>query len=385
LGLLVAASRDAGFDVAIVGRPGDRSPLRYGRSISGPEGRLVFTTVQWFEGPSTVEDLPDDLRRRIRSEEPLLITCTLRDGIVDRAEFVEGVLRQRPRVCETVLLACENAPHPAYEALAEVANETGALMLRTVVNRMCIACKNDRDGRRLVSAHPLGEWLIAAPDTEVGLLEQLATASEVKIVTDIDARHDRKLWMVNGAHQALALMARKANYPDLPLAARDPKVEARLSHLHAAMNDALEKLHPQLSKGTENLDYAVEHVQAYCEHPDSINRVLGQFKRVKLASFFRMLDERIARPARICAENGVSIAPFLAVINVLEQLLESIDAYQDAEDLRTGHVVPDADQDAAAVDAYKGLLSGWIDDEQIAQRAKELAINLAQHLIALDG
>jgi hypothetical protein len=380
LGLLIPASRAAAFDVAIIGRPGDRSPVRYGRSISGPHGRLVYTTVQWFEGPSTFDDLPDDLRARIASAEPLLVASTLRDQIIERTELVERVLRARPAGCETVVLACENAPHRAYNDIAGVADETGTLMLQTVVNRMCIASENDSDGRRLVSAHPLGEWLIERPARSMELLEQLATATEVEIVDDISARHDRKLWMVNGAHQALALMARRANHPDLPLAARDPTVAARVSHIHAAMNDALEKVHPELS---DNLDYAVAHVQAYSEHPDSINRVLGQFNRSRLASFFVMLDDRLGRPARICARNGVSTAPFVAVINQLDQLLANVDAYQDAESLRNGIAGIDPDRDVEAVRAYEDLLTDWMADQEIARRARYVEAVLAQHRVAL--
>jgi len=49
----------AGFDVCIVGRPGDSSPREYGHAGSGPTGRLRYPEVTWFIGPATSSDLPD--------------------------------------------------------------------------------------------------------------------------------------------------------------------------------------------------------------------------------------------------------------------------------------------------------------------------------------
>ena len=60
----------------------------------------------------------------------------------------------------------------------------------------------------MVSAHSLGEWLIESPAAPSPMLQALeAAVDEVELVIDYEARQARKLWMVNGAHQALALMA----------------------------------------------------------------------------------------------------------------------------------------------------------------------------------
>jgi hypothetical protein len=375
LGLVVPATLSAGFDVCIVGRPGDRSPLEYGHSGSGPRGRLRYLRVRWFVGPGQLEDLPGDLIEMIRSNEPLLLTCTLRGQIVDRRDFVEELLEARPAEAETMMLACENAPAPVYEEIAAARPEV--VVLRTVVNRMCIGLKNDSAGRRMVSAHPLGEWLVHRGEGAgrvARLLGALETAGAIEIVDDVDGRHDRKLWMVNGAHQALALMARKADTDELARVIEDPRVRARLHHLHAAMDTALQHLHPGLE---DNLSYGMDHVEAYAEHPDGAERVLGAYLRRDLAPFIETLDVRLAQPARICFQLGCSVAPFEFVFDLFESLAENLDSFQDAPEIRADPESFDPTADRLAVEAYARLVQGWNSPEDARERVARFAEALA--------
>jgi hypothetical protein len=323
----------------------------------------------------------------------MLVTCTLRDRIVERRSFIEELLRVRPPGSETTLLACENAPDGAYRELADNCKKLDVTFLRTVVNRMCIGRDPDSKGRRIVSAHELGEWLIEWPGAPSYLLEALAEVEEVELVVDIDAHHDRKLWMVNGAHQALALMARYGGTQDLRIArddeepddeekddlrqvAQDPRVLGRLLHLHGAMDDALHWAHPALSG---NLDYGLEHVVAYGEHPDSVNRVLGAFRRRDLAPFIETLEVRLAQPARICFEQGRSVAPFAHIFDAFESLVEYLDAFLDAIEVRENPDSFDPTADEWAVAAYARLVRGWNSErhaeERVARFAEALAVS----------
>ena len=327
-----------------------------------------------------------------------MLTCTLRKEIAGRREFVEGILAMRPPGAETMLLPCENAPDGVYEEIANSCRDDGLSVLRTVVNRMCMARDPDIDGRRMVFAHPLGEWLIERPARAGGILSALEAAGEVEVVDDIEARHDRKLWMVNGAHQALALMARKGSQKvlriptasdasqrpltageeldDMSLSGRDVAVVARLSHLHGAMDDALANEHPGLEG---NLDYAEEHVVAYAEHPDSIKRVLEAFRREDLAPFVKTLDLRLARPARICHGLGRSVAPFAFVFDIFEDLAADRDAFLDAEQVRLAPHLIDSEADARAVAAYARLVDGWMMGEEAEKRVSRFMKGLAAH------
>jgi len=368
--LLLPATLQARFQVAVVARAGDINPKHFGRGGSAPGSRLTYHRVNWFEGPATYAQLSDDLRAAIESEKmPLLITASLRKRITERLDFVQAVLRARPPGAETIVLACENDPHSAYEEIREVARETSATMLKTVVNRMCVALPRDDRRRRMVSAHPLGEWLIERPGKPSALLDQLAKATDIEIVDDIDARENRKLWMVNGAHQALALMALAGGHRTLRGAARTPSVLARLAHIHGTMNEALRRVHPELE---DNLGYGVKHVVAYCEHKDGIGRVLAAYRRSDLATFFENLDVRLAAPARLCAIDGVSVEPIVHVVETLERMVKNIDHFSDANELRRRTATISPERDARAVDAYERMLGGWRPEGEIARRVQSM-------------
>ncbi len=392
LGLLIPCTTAAGFSVCVIGRPGDESSNLYGLVGTGPEDLLSYPKVDWFEGPAGFADLDPEVRARIESDEPLLLTCTLREKIAERQPLVEELLRARPANAETIFLPCENAPHSTYAQLIEVCEETGAVALRTVVNRMCTEGKTDSENRRMVSAHQLGEWLIERPSGPSPMLDQLEVAPEVKRVDDYEARQARKLWMVNGAHQALALMAwegtertlgaiekdgyRKRRSDDLRDAARGLRVSGRLSHLHAAMDTALTHVYPDLEG---NLEYGLEHVVAYSEHPDSVKRVLGAFRREDLAPFIKTMEIRLARPAEICASLGHSVAPFTFVFDVFEYLALSLDAFLDVAAIRANLSQVDLRADERALEAYARLVKGWMSASEAQERVRRFASALASH------
>jgi len=261
-------------------------------------------------------------------------------------------------------------------------------MLATVVNRMCLELPRDSEGRRIVSAHPLGEWLVARPvgSQTPRLLGALSVVAGFEIVEDIAARHDRKLWMVNGAHQALALMARRANADhrledceDLREAIRNPSTAVRLGHIHNAMNEALRIKHPQLG---ESIDYGVKHVAAYAEHPDSVARVLSAFRRLELVPFLDALDERIAAPARVCSKSGLSIEPFIHVLDVFLELVANIDAFEDNVAARSTPI--SVSSDIGVVERFRAMLTPWAGDV-VERRTRYFAQLLADHREAYES
>jgi hypothetical protein len=386
LGLLIPMTQEAGFEVCVVGRPGERSPNRFGISGSGPTGRLRYRQVDWFEGPESVDDLPPEVARAIDGPGPVLITGSLRGAISDRCRFITEVLQRRPSVAETIVLACENAPRAGYQEIRTVCEETGAIMLDTVVNRMCVTLPRDSEGRRMVSAHPLGEWLVARPQPPFAssILSALEELDEFETVDDIKARYDRKLWMVNGAHQALALMARRANADnrledgdDLRQALRPPTA-ARLGHIHNAMNEALRVAHPYLEG---NIDYSVAHVEAYAEHPDSVARVLAAYRRLDLIPFLEALDERIAAPARICHERDLSIEPFSHIIDVFLELVANIDSFEDNIAVRSTPIA--VGSDIKVVERFAAMLTPWAG-ESIEKQVGHFARLMADHREAFE-
>lgn len=392
LGLIVPMSIDAEFDVCVVGRPENTDPPKVFRlSVSGPGGRLEYRAVSWWEGARTVAELPRDLVDRLASEEELLVTGSLRGAISERHEFIAEVLRLRPAQAETIVLACENAPHGDYEKVRDACAQTGVLMLDTVVNRMCVEERRDNDRRRMVSVHRLREWLVERPPgaTRSRLLEALCAVEGFEVVDDVRARHARKLWMVNGAHQALALAARHGGgdhrLQDWLQGGGDElregltsRVSAWLGRLHYAMNEALRSEYPSLS---DSIEYGDRHVRAYSEHSDSVARVLGAFQRLDLVPFIDALEERIAAPARICHRCGLSLEPFERVIAIFLELVASIDAFEDNEELRATPI--DAVADLATVERFREMLTPW-HGEAVDKLTTHFAQLLADHRQALE-
>ncbi len=393
LGLLIPTTIRAGFDVCVVCKPGETGALEFDVYGSDLTKKPTSHEVKWFEGPDRVEDLPGDVRERIGEGEPLLVTTSLREHIKDRLPFIEELLlHARPATAEAIFLACENEPDPAYERVIDVCSETGVHFLRTVVNRICVALPS-HDDRRRVSAHTLGEWLVERPPRPLPMLEALERVPEVELVDDFDARYDRKLWMVNGAHQALALMALRGRdefqldtdageeRDDLRQAMEDPQITARISHLHAAMHEALKVKHPHLS---DNLDYCTEYLVAYSEHPDSVSRILKSLRRADLTPFLISLQRRLMPPAPICHKRECSIDAFLYVIDVFLELVYNIDTFADRADVRAGAVTLDADEDERAIEYFEGLLIPWAGEKAIKKNTELFSTFLGDHRMAME-
>lgn len=374
-GLLIPCTLALGFKVAIVGRVGEDGPAEYVHGNTRTGAREA-RPVDLIEGPERLSDASAAFKSMVEASEPLLVTCSLRDAIVDRRDLVIELLEARPEGAETVFAACENSPHEVYKEIEEVCEARGIVSLRTVVNRMCRE-EEERDeaNRRVVLAHPLGELVFEQPPRSLALLEALSQLEEVEVVQEFDARKDRKIWMVNGVHLALALMARAAPQGepagfDLTQAAMRPEVLVQLAQLHGPMDEALRRRHPTL---VGNLDYGRDHVLAYMEHPDYVARVLSGFKRQDLAPFIGTMEERIGAPARVCFQANCSREAFEPVLDIFEDLVKDPDVFVDAAEIREDPTLVSGAADQRAIEAYERFLTGWMSVAAVEERVARLA------------
>jgi hypothetical protein len=379
-GLLIPATLAAGFSVFLIGRPGASGSTEY-VEIDTRTGEKKMHEVAAFEGPPALTDASMELRSRIGRGEPLLITSTLRDAIVPRRHLVAEILKARPKGAETLFATCENSPHPIYREIEDACADAGAVALRTVVDRMCREEEElDEQGRRVILAHPVGEWLFEAPHKPLPLLEALCAAGGAKAVENYVAHRDRKLWMVNGTHQALALLARVApvgryeiDAENLNKAARRSRTIVRISHLHGPMDEALRRLHPTL---TGNLQFGMERALAYTEHPDKASRVLSGLKRQDLGPFIVSMDERLGQPARVCFQAGCSVEAFSVVLDAFEAVASDPGAFGDAPEIRRDPDLISDTTDLRAVEAYKRFIGSWMSDVEAQQRVERFATAL---------
>jgi hypothetical protein len=390
-GLLIPCTISAGFAVAVVGRISRRDSTEY-IYVNTATGRRWPREVDLVEGPRNLPGASRELRGMVEDQDPLLLTCSLRGAIVERRDLVVELLKGRPRGAETVFAACENTPHATYREIEELCRAEGGVPLRTVVNRMCREEKErDAENRRVVLAHPLGEWVFEAPPRPMPLLDALARVDEVEVVEDYEARKARKIWMVNGVHVALALEARAAfldsfeedewdagrkeegGASDLTELARRPEVIIQLSQLHGPMNEALMRTYPAL---TNNLEYGKKHVLAYMEHSDLAERVLSGFNRRNLAPFIETMEERLGEPARVCFKAGCSREAFEPVLDVFEDLVSDPGAFLDAEEVRKDRDLVSKAADERAVAAYERFLTGWMPVAAVEERVARFAESL---------
>lgn len=366
LGLLIPTTTAAGFDVLVVARSDKPSDGRveFELDIAGERPSHPYYTVRWWEHPVRATDLPDEALARMRSAEAVLITSTLRGAITARHGFMSELLDLRPHGAETVVMACENAPHRDYALVEEACIRTDARWVPTVVNRICVARADApaAENRRLVETHELGEWLFPA-DVEASCLAALADIQPpVRAVVDLEARRTRKAWMVNGGHLALAILAHASKETSLMAAARDTVIAGWLHYLFAETNEALRRTHPGLS---ESLSYGMHHVQAYREVDDRVGRIVEGMSRADLSPFIRSLDLRLSCPARICATHGCSTEAYQKVFRELHQrVLLDLGSYADADAVLTGSIRLSANADRRAAAAYAQAIDWMALDTQ---------------------
>lgn len=389
LGLIVEQLDKVGFSVCLVGSPEAkrREQKQFGLSFIDPDIGLQYREVEWSSNAATVEELPADVLTLVEGPEPLLITCALGERIAERVDWIVELVRRRPDNAETVLLACENDLHPAYEQIAR--RTEGALKTYPcVVDRICawpshasiddsghrvlISHPRDEEDRRVVSVHPTGEWIVSVQGDMPATLSKLARAPLVT-VTPLESPgfKARKLWSVNGVHMALALIARREGVDILPL--DDPNQHTFVTLAEPLMRQisaGVAKLWPDVSLAE---DYISSRVTAFIESRDQTARILQRhLVRADLRPFMERLDDRLGEAARAAHQAGQDCEPFYAVMALVVSVLSDLKRYY--PDGRSLDQVVDKD----VVHLFARVLDDWLDDE----RAEDLLATLRR---ALDG
>lgn len=391
LGLIVEQLERAGFDICLVGPPAraDREQRRFGIAFTDPTGGLEYRQVRWACNAASADELPAEVLALVRSSEPLLITCALGERIEERVEFVLDLAAMRPAGAETLLLACENEPHTAYASIAERAGATLTLC-RCVVDRICswpterstdargrvVLSERPRDGqgRRVVRAHPVGEWLVFA-DVASAALKQLVDAPCVSLAGEADREglEARKLWVVGGVHMVLALIARLAGMDVLPL---DGECErdfiARAQPLMRSISGALASRWPRMAPSDE---YLSERIRAFVQSPDTTARVLRRLVRHDLRPLMSRVDERLGAAARAAAQAGEDCDCFYETMALLVTVLSDRRLYYPDPTA----TILDAAIDEQALELFTGTLSGWLESRRAEALVDELRHALAGH------
>ncbi len=393
LGLIVEQLDEAGFSVCLIGSPGCVDDLsQFGVAFTDPNRGLEYRDVHWHSIAAAVEDLPPEVLDIVSSTEPVLITAALGEKIADRSDFIVELVSRRETGAETVLLACENDPHPAYK---QVANRCGSALSvhPCVVDRICawpttvsideqgrkrlISHPTDHLGRRVVSAHPVGAWVISTRGSQAATLEllaALAAASTVQLTPEeITGHKAQKLWSVNGIHIVLALIARREEIDLLPLERTHETTFCELA----------EPLMRQIAAGVAwhwpdtppNNTYVPEHMKAFTESPDSTARILERFLvRDNLQPFMERLDRRLGDAARAAHAAGQDCEPFYEAMALVVSVLSDYTLYYPHD----GRAL-DQEIDKAALCLFSKVIEGWLDEQRAADLMAALRRSLRGH------
>jgi hypothetical protein len=376
LGLILPTVFEMEIPSHVIARPGRNGRPAYGVSLA-PNRPLRFYPLASLKGPQSLEEAFPDILAALREGRPMLITSTLRDGVVHRHQFMRELLSARDSEAETIFLACENSPHEIYGKLREEFGPAGVQFPATVVNRICPKFLEPDLGRRVVRGHELGEWLIERP--RPGLITDLLEgAALVSLHDDLEALEKRKRWIVNGGQLYLAILAHHARKKSLVNAAATPGLRDLVNHFHSEAIRVLQAAHPELS---ENLDYCIDHCRAFCQVADDVPRIVAM-QRGDLTPFFKTIQRRISEPAVLSTDIADGQVPevFSRLVAAVDALLERRKAYDwnDSEDPERPATL-DQKTDERAVEAYEAMLRGWVEAREIEERAERLAIILRSH------
>lgn len=381
LGLVVDQVSEAGFDICLVGPPSrlrvgrERTAERrsYGLGFTSPEQSFAYRDVRWAESCASAEHLPATVRTAISSDESVLITSALGSAISDRVGFIEDLVAMRPLGSETVLLPCENDPAAPY---AELARRVGDRLqvCEVVVDRICSWAepKFDDFRRRMVRAHDVGEWIIAGSQTPTQALTKLSAARLVSVVRPpIEGWKYRKLWVVNGLHIALGLLARVEHVDKLPLSGQaQMKFVDQAQRLCEQMGAGIQLQWPEVPVDNS---YLSERIRAFCESPDYTERLLKKYLvRHDLRAFMTRLDLRLGDAARAAANAGEDCVPFSEVMSLVEQVLRDPSVYYPDPEQRG----PNVERDAEVVQLWQEVLQGWMPKAEIDARVRSVELAL---------
>jgi len=383
LGLVVAAGLEAGLDVHLVTRKASSLPAsaRFKVLEKGDDGeKRVALPIVKVSKADTMEALPEEVQRLACHAPELLVTISATTkGLEERQAFLLALAGSRASsssAATTVFIPCENDPGECYSDLKARLEELGVECRDTMVNRLCPELHVDEaDGVHEVVVDEMAEWVIQGGTNHQLALRALEALSYVEFVPDVRPYETRKRWLVNGAHLALAILARARNIPSIDIAAAEPGRSEWLAKLQEALIESLDQCHPEMA---ENHVYAARHVAAWMRHEDNVSRILNRLRRENPLPFFDDLERKLIEP--IAMLEDLSRFPQVHyVLDRLHRVLQRATSYADYEKLQK--ILPSLSTsiDVRTCARYQELLTPIIGTAEARKRADNLGVALESH------
>ena len=292
LGLVVSSTCRAGLDVHVLVAEGRSLPRQstFELEVVGAAngaGAIELHTVAGFWQTSSMERLPEAPREALLRSPHLLITTSLTTaGFTAAQPFILAMVEARRAVgaaTSTTFIPAENDPGPTWESFRQSLRERGVRVCRTMVNRYC-PTKTDEFGPRRVMVDVEQEWVIELTRLPIPPpLVALEALPHVELVANADIFEKRKLWLINGTHLALAIMARSTrNVQEMNVAAAEPGRTRWVLALQHELADVLREM--ELALGDEEA-YGSRHFESVLRHHDKVGRILRRLARHDLVPF----------------------------------------------------------------------------------------------------
>lgn len=381
LGLIVNAGLDAKLDVHLIARLGSALPpsphfkaLEKGRK----EERVYPLPVSTFSKAERLSALPPLVRQLLVDCPDLLVTvAATTEGFQERHDFLLELAAMRAEVpgSNTAFIPCENDPGASYPEFRTAMEALGVDCRSTMVNRLCPTLKEDpSDGSYQVTVDEIAEWVIQGPPSHL-TLRALGELSYVQFVSDLMPYETRKRWLVNGAHLALAILAKARGIPSIDIAASEPGRAQWLEGLHGALIEALELEYPELK---ENVDYGASHVAAWTRHEDKVTRILRRLKRRDPLAFFDDLERKLIEPIALLGD----LSPFNEVryfLDRLHYLLGKAESYVDFGEFKSFMPTLPTSVDVRICTRYLEVIKPVLGPQEASVRAEGLGVALDGH------
>jgi hypothetical protein len=300
------------------------------------------TRAEWVD----IDDLlysdseSDRVIRSIVNPDTILLTTALRDGLTPSVPFIARLIEARAHAAiDTPLfvIACENRLDSTW-IRDEVARQTGLAFSRIgpsanihflpcISDRICSMPEYDQHADcAYVPVEPYAKWTIerAGPirQLEEALNHVVNGQRRVEFVDDIMPYRRQKLWLVNGPHLALALLARARGESAINLFLRSPLNEILFRAVQRELAIAVRFATSDLGD-MESFNQRI--FERFRDYPDVVDRVASRLRRNRLEEFVTDLDAKLGEPVRLILERTHGdVAQVPVTVRIVFQCLDII-------------------------------------------------------------
>ncbi|HWP38032.1 MAG TPA: hypothetical protein VNL18_10815, partial [Gemmatimonadales bacterium] len=302
LGFVAYLGRRAGLNVVLANRRQGSGSFRRNESLKLTRRYRIdvvgeIPSSEWVQVQEllyTDSDI-EELLARVSDPSTILLTTALKDGLARTVPVISRLIEARVQAAPQsplFVIACENRLDSTWlrtqiteHAGVDPSVDHTVHFLPCVADRICSEVRYDEDSQYVfVMAEPYARWTIEKTHHTAPLeqaLRNLAEEGVVEFVGDIAPYRTRKLWLVNGPHLVLAILARKAGEPRLNVFLRSGLNALLFRRIQEGFSEAV-RLRTAAFVTTDLEFFNVEILERFRNYPDTAERIMKRLSRTRL-------------------------------------------------------------------------------------------------------